>query len=69
MIKAFEKAQASLLAPFNYISLIWAALLGFLLFGDWWDAWTIFGAVIIVSSGLYQIRRETRTVAVYKHIK
>jgi drug/metabolite transporter (DMT)-like permease len=69
MIKAFEKAQASLLAPFNYISLIWAALLGFLLFGDWPDAWTIFGAVIIVSSGLYQIKRETRTFDVYKPIK
>ena len=69
MIKAFEKAQASLLAPFNYISLIWAALFGFLLFGDWPDGWTIFGAVIIVSSGLYQIRRETRTIAVYNPIK
>lgn len=69
MIKAYEKAQASLLAPFDYISLIWAVLFGFLLFGDLPDAWTIFGAIIIVSSGLYQIRREARTVAVYKPIK
>jgi drug/metabolite transporter (DMT)-like permease len=59
MIKAFEKAPASLLAPFNYASLIWATLLGFLLFGDLPDAWTIFGAAIIISSGLYLVRRES----------
>lgn len=59
MIKAYENAQASLLAPFDYISLIWAMLLGFLLFGDFPDAWTIFGAVIIVLSGIYLVRRET----------
>jgi drug/metabolite transporter (DMT)-like permease len=59
MIKAFEKAPASLLAPFNYASLIWATLLGFFLFGDLPDAWTIFGAAIIISSGLYLVRRES----------
>lgn len=59
MIKAFEKAPASLLAPFSYASLIWATLLGFFLFGDLPDAWTIFGAAIIISSGLYLIRRES----------
>ena len=61
MIKAFEKAPASLLAPFNYTSLIWATVLGFFMFGDLPDAWTIFGAAIIISSGLYLIRRESNT--------
>ena len=64
MIKAFEKAPASLLAPFNYTSLIWATFLGFFLFGDLPDAWTIFGAMIIISSGLYLVKRESRPVAV-----
>jgi drug/metabolite transporter (DMT)-like permease len=59
MIKAFEKAPASLLPPFYYASLIWATLLGFFLFGDLPDSCTIFGAIIIISSGLYLIRRET----------
>ncbi len=59
MIKAFEIAPASLLAPFNYASLIWATLLGFFLFGDLPDAWTIFGAAIIISSCLYLVRRES----------
>jgi len=64
MIKAFEKAPASLLAPFNYTSLIWATLLGFFLFGDLPDAWTIFGAIIIISSGLYLVKRESSPAVV-----
>jgi drug/metabolite transporter (DMT)-like permease len=59
MIKAFEKAPASLLAPFSYTTLIWATILGFFLFGDLPDAWTILGATIIISSGLYLVKRES----------
>ena len=58
MIKAFERAPASLLAPFDYANLIWATLLGYIIFGDFPDGWTIMGAVIIVSSGIYLIRKE-----------
>ena len=64
MIKAFEKAPASLLAPFGYTSLIWATFLGFFLFGDLPDAWTILGAIIIISSGLYLVKRESSPAAV-----
>ena len=64
MIKAFENAPASLLAPFNYTSLIWATFLGFFLFGDLPDAWTIFGAIIIISSGLYIVKRESSPAVV-----
>jgi drug/metabolite transporter (DMT)-like permease len=53
----------SLLVPFDYTALIWATLLGFVLFGDLPDAWTIMGAIIIISSGLYLIKRERRFVA------
>ena len=59
MVKAYENAPASLLAPFDYISLVWAMLLGFLLFGDFPDAWTIFGAAIIVTTGIALVRRES----------
>jgi drug/metabolite transporter (DMT)-like permease len=58
MIKAFESAPASLLAPFDYATLVWATLLGYFIFGDFPDGWTILGAVIIVFSGLYLVRRE-----------
>jgi len=64
MIKAFEKTPASLLAPFNYTSLIWATILNFFLFGDLPDTWTILGAGIIISSGLYLVRRESRPAIV-----
>ncbi len=59
MIKAYRLAPASLLAPFDYITLIWATILGFVVFGDLPDVWTVLGALIIMSSGLYLIRRES----------
>lgn len=59
MIKGYLLAPASLLAPFDYTTLIWATLLGFVLFGDLPDTWTVLGAIIIMSSGLYLIRRES----------
>jgi drug/metabolite transporter (DMT)-like permease len=58
MIKAYQLAPASLLAPFDYTTLIWATVLGFVVFGDLPDAGTVLGALIIMSSGLYLIRRE-----------
>jgi drug/metabolite transporter (DMT)-like permease len=58
MIKAYQLAPASLLAPFDYTTLIWATVLGFFVFGDLPDAWTVVGALIIMSSGLYLLRRE-----------
>ncbi|RLB99589.1 MAG: EamA/RhaT family transporter, partial [Deltaproteobacteria bacterium] len=58
MIKAFERAPASLLAPFDYATLVWATLLGYFIFGDLPDGWTILGAAIIVFSGIYLLRKE-----------
>ena len=60
MIRAFAIAPVSVLAPFDYTTLIWAILFGFLLFRELPDAWTIAGATIIISSGFYLIHRETR---------
>ena len=60
LIKAFELAPASMLAPFNYTSLLWSILLGYVIFGDLPDKWTIAGVVIIILSGLYIIQRERR---------
>lgn len=60
LIKAFELAPASMLAPFSYTSILWSILLGYVLFGDFPDEWTIAGVVIIISSGLYIIQRELR---------
>jgi len=60
MIKAYAIAPASLLAPFDYTTIIWATFLGYVMFADLPDTWTVLGAIIIMSSGLYLIRRESR---------
>ncbi|KZD12511.1 DMT family transporter [Oceanibaculum pacificum] len=58
LIKAYLLAEASALAPFSYSQLIWALLLGFILFGDLPDALTVVGAGIVTLSGLYVWHRE-----------
>jgi drug/metabolite transporter (DMT)-like permease len=58
VILAFRYADASVLAPFSYTQLLWASMLGFLLFGEVPGLWTVVGAAIIVASGLYTAHRE-----------
>lgn len=58
LIKAMKSAPASVVAPFNYTSLVWATLYGLILWGDWPDRWTWLGALLIVGSGLYIFHRE-----------
>ena len=62
-IMALRHAAASALAPLGYSQLVWAAALGILLFGNFPDAWTWTGTVIIVGSGLYVWHRERRLAA------
>ncbi len=59
-IEAFRYAEASVVSPFRYSSLVWAVLFGYLIWGDLPDVWTITGGSIIVISGLYILHRETR---------
>jgi drug/metabolite transporter (DMT)-like permease len=58
LILAFRSAPAAVISPFDYSRLIWATVLGFLLFGHLPDGWTILGATVIVGAGLYVYRRE-----------
>lgn len=58
LIQAFGLAEAGALQPFSYTLLLWAAVVGFLAFGDVPDAWTLAGAAIILGSGLYAWHRE-----------
>jgi len=53
VVLAFRYADASVLAPFSYTQLLWVSILGFLIFGEVPDVWTVTGAAFIVASGLY----------------
>jgi drug/metabolite transporter (DMT)-like permease len=58
MIESYRFAEVSLVAPFRYTNLIWAPLLGFLLFGEIPDSGLLAGAPLIGACGLYIIWRE-----------
>jgi drug/metabolite transporter (DMT)-like permease len=51
-IRAFELADASFLAPLDYLRLVFAALIGLVLFGELPDFWAVTGAVVIIFSAL-----------------
>lgn len=54
-------APASVVAPFQYTMIVWAIVLGFLVFGDIPSSNTMIGAAIVASAGIYIFLRE-RTV-------
>jgi drug/metabolite transporter (DMT)-like permease len=58
IIAAYRNAPASVVAPFSYTSLIWATVLGYLIWSDFpgHNVWA--GAALIISSGLYIFWRE-----------
>jgi drug/metabolite transporter (DMT)-like permease len=60
LIKALDGAEASAMQPYGYTLLIWAALMGWLVFGDTPGLWTIVGACIVVLSGLYAWSQDQR---------
>ncbi|QPF89802.1 DMT family transporter [Bradyrhizobium commune] len=58
VVLAYRYGDASVLAPFSYTQLLWVSILGFFIFGELPDLWTIVGAAFIVASGLYIAHRE-----------
>lgn len=60
-IQTMRVGEVSFVAPFRYTSLLWATLLGLVVFGEWPDTLTFFGAGIIITAGLFTFYRERRT--------
>jgi len=58
LIRAHRLAPASVLSPFIYSQLAWTVGLGYAVFGDVPNRWTMAGAGIVVASGLYLLHRE-----------
>ena len=59
-IAAYARAPASLLAPFAYVEIISATAFGFLVFKDVPDLFTLAGAAVVIASGLYVYRHESK---------
>lgn len=57
-ILTIRTGEVSFVAPFRYWSLITAIILGYLMFGELPDFWTIVGATLVVGAGLFVIWRE-----------
>lgn len=57
---ALRLAPAAVVSPFEYTALIWATILGYLLWDELPDAVTVIGALIVSASGIYILYRETR---------
>jgi len=64
VIKAFQAAPASVIAPLGYVELIGTATLGYLIFANFPDPLTWVGAVIIIASGLYIAMRERKRAGI-----
>jgi drug/metabolite transporter (DMT)-like permease len=60
LIIAHRLAPPAVLAPFIYSQLVWVIILGYMVFADLPNEWTLAGAAIVVASGLYMLYREQR---------
>ena len=60
LTKAFIMAPLSIVSPFEYSSLLWAAILGYLVFGDVPPDTGWIGGAIIAASGMFILYREAR---------
>ncbi len=58
LAQAYRLAPAASVAPFEYSSLPWAVLLGWVIWSDLPDVWLGLGIALVVGSGLYVFRRE-----------
>ena len=60
LIKCYEVAEASAVQPFAYLQLIWASMIGIIIFGEKITTNVLIGACIIVGAGLFTLWRERK---------
>lgn len=60
MTEGYRTGEATLLAPFEYISIVYTSVIGMVFWGEYPDRWSLAGIAVIVGSGLYVWHRETR---------
>ena len=66
-LRAFQTASASAVTPYTYMQLVWATVIGWIVFGSFPDFWTLVGMAVIAGSGLlimyYEQRKARDTLA------
>ena len=60
IVLAMRGGDVAAVVPFRYTSLLCAIVLGYLLFDELPDGWTLAGSAVVVATGLYTLYRETR---------
>jgi drug/metabolite transporter (DMT)-like permease len=60
IVRAYDHAEASLLAPLAYTEMVTSTLMGWAFFGDFPDGWTFVGVAILIASAIYISMREAR---------
>ncbi len=58
LVQAYRYGDASLIAPFEYSTMLWAVAIGWFLFDEWPATAVLIGAAIVITSGIYVILRE-----------
>ena len=64
-VNSMRTGEIGFVQPFRYTLLIWATVLGILMFGEWPDFWTLVGGGIVVATGLFTFYRERRVARAY----
>jgi drug/metabolite transporter (DMT)-like permease len=62
-VSAMRYGEIAFVSPFRYSVLVWALLLGFFVFGDIPDGWTMVGITIVVGMGIFTFYRERRAAS------
>ena len=62
-VRVMRVGEITFIAPFRYTGLVWALVLGWLVFGDWPSTLTLLGAGIVVATGLFTLYRERQLSA------
>ena len=60
LIEALRLGEAAVITPVRYTSLIWATLIGYVVWRELPDAWVFAGSAVIIASGIHLVRSEAR---------
>ncbi|MEZ5854004.1 MAG: DMT family transporter [Hyphomicrobiaceae bacterium] len=58
VIEGMRKGEVAVVAPFRYSVIIWAIIVGIIVFGEWPDVYALAGTAVVIAAGLYTFFRE-----------